>query len=98
KGVSAGATWDASAKLRVEADASYENRDYEPRAGASPPGTPGGTLDDALRSASVKATWAVRKKITLSAAYIYQARSGSPALGIGKFESNIFAIDASGQF
>ncbi len=98
KGVSAGATWDASAKLRVEADASYENRDYEPRAGASPPGTPDGTLDDALRSASVKATWAVRKKITLSAAYIYQARSGSPALGIGKFESNIFAIDASGQF
>lgn len=94
KGASVGATWDATAKVRVEADAVYERRNYEPRTGFSAPGS----LNDSLRTASLKASWAVRQKITLSAAYIHQARTGSPVLGIGKFESNTFAINASGQF
>lgn len=97
KGISAGATWDARAKIRVDADAIYERRDYQPRAGSAAT-MPDSSLDDTLRTASVKVTWAVRQKIALSAAYIYQARSGSPALGIGSFKSNTFAIDASGQF
>jgi len=94
KGVSAGATWDPGARLRVEADAIYERRNYNPRnvpIAAS-------ALEDTLRTASLKATWAVRPKIALSAAAIHQARSGSPVLGIGKFTSTSFAINASGQF
>jgi len=94
KGASAGVTWDARAKLRVEADLAYEQRNYNARV-ALPVS---GGLDDALRTASIKATWAPRQKITLSAAYFYQARSGSQLLGIGKFKSNGFAINASGQF
>ena len=94
KGASAGATWDARAKLRVEADAAYEKRNYNTRTGI--PVTNG--LDDALRTASLKATWAPRPSISLSAGYAYQARSGSRLLGIGRFTSNSFAINASGQF
>ena len=94
KGASAGLTWDARAKLRVEADLAYEQRDYSPRVTLPVPGG----LDDSLRTASLKATWAPRQSISLSAAYFYQARSGSQLLGIGKFKSNGFAINASGQF
>ena len=94
KGASAGVTWDARAKLRVEADLAYEQRNYNARVAL--PVSNG--LDDALRTASIKATWAPRQKITLSAAYFYQARSGSQLLGIGSFKSNGFAINASGQF
>ena len=94
KGASIGATWDATAKVRVEADAIYEKRDYNPRLallGAS-------DLNDSIRSASVRATWAVKRKVQLSAGYQHQARSGSPVLGTGKFSANVVSINASAQF
>jgi exopolysaccharide biosynthesis operon protein EpsL len=94
KGVSAGATWSASAKIRVEADAVYERRDYNARAGFNG----AGSLDDSLRSASLKASWAATHKLNLSAAWIHQSRSGSPVLGIGNFKANTVAINASAQF
>ncbi|MFC4933128.1 XrtB/PEP-CTERM-associated polysaccharide biosynthesis outer membrane protein EpsL [Massilia sp. GCM10023247] len=94
KGVGAGATWNASAKVRVEADVVYERRNYNPRAGFDA----AGGLDDTLRSATLKASWAVRRKILLSAAFAHQARSGSPVLGIGNFKANTVALDASAQF
>ena len=94
KGVSAGTTWTATGKIRVDADAVYERRDYNPRAGFDA----SGGLDDALRSASLKASWAVRRKLALSAALLRQSRSGSPVLGIGKFKASTVAINASAQF
>jgi exopolysaccharide biosynthesis operon protein EpsL len=94
KGVSAGATWNASARIKVDADAVHERRNYNPRAGFN--GADG--LDDSLRSASLKASWAVKRKLTLSAAWIHQSRSGSPVLGIGNFKANTVAINASAQF
>jgi exopolysaccharide biosynthesis operon protein EpsL len=94
KGVSAGATWSASAKIRVDADAVYERRDYKARAGFNG----AGSLDDSLRSASLKASWEVRRKLNLSAAWIHQSRSGSPVLGIGSFKANTVAINASARF
>lgn len=94
KGASAGATWDARAKLRIEADVAYEQRRYSPRTTLPV----AGGLDDSLRTASLKATWTPRRQIALSAGFFRQARSGSQLLGIGKFTSNSFAINASGQF
>jgi hypothetical protein len=72
----------------------HERRNYNPRAGFDAPGG----LEDTLRSASLKASWAVRRKVTLSAAVLRQARSGSTVLGIGNFKANTVAINASGQF
>ena len=94
KGVSAGASWDPGARLRIDADAMHERRDYSARNGVVVPGA----LEDTLRTASLRTTWALRPKIALSASASYQARSGSPVLGIGKFKSTSFAINASGQF
>jgi exopolysaccharide biosynthesis operon protein EpsL len=94
KGVSAGATWKATGKIRVEADASWERREYNPRAGVDA----SGDLNDTLRSASLKANWEVKRKLTLSAAWIHQSRTGSPVLGIGAFDANTVALNASVQF
>ncbi|QNA88423.1 exopolysaccharide biosynthesis protein EpsL [Massilia sp. Dwa41.01b] len=94
KGVSAGATWNATAKLRVDADAVYERRNYNQRIAFSAPDG----LDDTLRSATLKASWAVRRKLSVSAAYVHQARTGSAVLGIGNFKSNTVVLNASAQF
>jgi exopolysaccharide biosynthesis operon protein EpsL len=94
KGVGAGATWKASGKIRVDADAAWERRNYNPRAGVNA----SGGLHDALRSASLKANWEVKRKLTLSAAWIHQSRTGSPVLGIGTFKANTVAVNASLQF
>ncbi|MDB5793347.1 MAG: hypothetical protein JWQ80_3371 [Massilia sp.] len=64
KGVSVGATWNASAKLRIDADAIRERRNYKPRSSLNVPAG----LDDTLRSASVKASWAIRDRIAWNSA------------------------------
>lgn len=94
KGVGAGATWDPTAKLRVEANAAYERREYNP-AKAS---TVTGNLRDALRTASLRATWTVRPRIQVATAFVHQSRSGSIALGTGSFKSNAITLTASAQF
>jgi exopolysaccharide biosynthesis operon protein EpsL len=94
RGGTIGATWDATAKIKVDASAVYERRSYNPRqvlAGA-------GDLRDAVRSASVRAVWSLRPTVQLSAGYTYQARTGSPVLGTGSFKSNSVSFNASAQF
>lgn len=94
KGASIGATWDASAKIKVEATAVYERRAYSARFVF--PGSE--DLDDAIRSARLNATWQARPKIQVLAGYVYQARSGSPVLGTGRFESNMVQVSANVLF
>jgi exopolysaccharide biosynthesis operon protein EpsL len=95
KGVSAGLVWEASAKIKVEANAVYERRDYNPRLLAL---AALGELNDSLHSATVRATWSARSAVQLSAALAHQARSGSAALGTGRFASNSIQLNASAQF
>lgn len=94
RGASIGAAWDATAKVRVDAKAAYERREYNPRAAA----TGLGEFRDSLRTATVQATWSVRPKIQLATAFVHQARSGSIALGTGSFRSNMVSFNASAQF
>lgn len=101
KGASAGAQWDASAKIRVNADVAVERRNYNAR-GNSIPGIPGARLNDALkdslRTATVRATWSPRPTVQVAAGYAHQARSGAAALGTGSFTSNSVTLSASAQF
>jgi exopolysaccharide biosynthesis operon protein EpsL len=95
KGASVGATWEASAKLKVDANAVYERRAYNARLLAI---AARGGLDDSVRSASVRATWALRNAVQLSAALAHQARSGSVVLGTGRFTSNSIQVNVNAQF
>lgn len=94
KGASIGAEWDASAKIRVNADAAVERRDYSARRGFG--GLDG--LHDAIRSAGVRATWSPRLTVQVAAGLAHQARSGSVTLGTGSFTSNSVTLSASAQF
>lgn len=94
RGASVGATWDASAKIRVDANASYEKRAYNARVllnGAQ-------DLDDSLKQASLSATWSPRRTVALTAALARQERSGSPFLGLGRFKANTVSVVANAQF
>jgi exopolysaccharide biosynthesis operon protein EpsL len=97
KGASLGAGWDASAKIRVDANALYERRNYNALRALSTVGN-GAGLDDTFRSATLRATYAPIRAIALSAGWSHQARSGSTVLGIGSFTSNSISFNASAQF
>jgi exopolysaccharide biosynthesis operon protein EpsL len=95
KGASVGATWEASAKLKVDANAIYEQRAYNARDLAV---AARGGLDDSISSASVRLTWLPRTTLQLSAALMHQQRTGSQILGIGGFTSNSILLNANAQF
>lgn len=94
KGVSAGATWEATAKIRVDANASYEKRSYNARALLAT----SADLNDSLRQATLSTTWAPRRTVALTAALAHQTRSGSPFLGLGRFKANTVSVNANVQF
>jgi exopolysaccharide biosynthesis operon protein EpsL len=94
KGASLGATWDATAKVKVDGSAAYERRAYNPRlafAGSD-------NLNDSVRVGTVRATYSLRPTVQLSAEFAHEARSGSPVLGTGRFSSNSVQVNASAQF
>jgi outer membrane receptor protein involved in Fe transport len=93
-GASLGAQWDATAKIRVNADVSAERRNYS----ASPGFNPTGDLRDSLRTGSLRATWSPRPTLQVTAGAAHQARTGSPALGTSSFKSNSVSLSASAQF
>jgi hypothetical protein len=95
KGASIGAQWDATAKIKVNADLIAERRNYEARSSG---GAATGDLDDSIRTARVQATWAPRPTVQVSAGVAHQARSGSVSLGTSGFTSNSMTLSASAQF
>lgn len=95
RGASIGATWQATGKIKVDANAAYEQRAYNPRSVAA-----AGLrdLDDSLRTASLRATWQVKRKIAVSAGWQHQSRSGSQTLNLGKFDANTVMVNANVLF
>jgi exopolysaccharide biosynthesis operon protein EpsL len=94
KGASVGAQWDATAKIKVNADLIHERRNYNPR--NEFPGS--GDLRDAIRTGNLSATWSPRPTLQVTAGFAHQARSGSVVLGTGSFTSNSVTLTASAQF
>lgn len=94
RGASLGATWDPTAKIRVDANASYEKRAYNARLALNS----ATDLDDSLKQASLSATWSPRRTVAVTAALARQERSGSPFLGLGKFKANTVSLVANAQF
>jgi outer membrane receptor protein involved in Fe transport len=94
KGASVGAQWDATAKIKVNADAIYERRNYNARETFARLGD----IRDSIRTSSLSATWLPRPTVQVSAGLAHQARSGSAVLGTGSFKSNSVTLSANAQF
>jgi exopolysaccharide biosynthesis operon protein EpsL len=94
KGLSVGAAWEATARIRLDGSAAYERRSYNARAVFAGLGD----LHDSIRSAKLRATYALRPSVLLGAALVHEARAGSVTLGTGKFSSNSISFNASAQF
>jgi exopolysaccharide biosynthesis operon protein EpsL len=95
-GAAVGAQWDATAKIRVNADYSAERRNYNARQASALSGA--GELRDSIRTGSLRATWTARPLIQVTAGVAHQARSGSPIVGTGSFASTSMTLAASAQF
>ncbi len=96
RGASVGATWDASAKLRMVASLSRERRSYEGRLGLASAAP--AQLKDTLSQASLNATWSLRPTLQLNAALTHQRRTGADFLGNGSFKSNLASVNVNAQF
>ena len=94
RGASVGGSWDASAKVRVEADLRSERRAYQ---GGLVAGAPA-EVRDTLRQASLSATWSPRPTVQVNAGYVHQRRSGAEFLGNGSFKANTVSVSATAQF
>ncbi|MES2317524.1 MAG: XrtB/PEP-CTERM-associated polysaccharide biosynthesis outer membrane protein EpsL [Pseudomonadota bacterium] len=94
RGASVGGSWDASAKVRVEADLRSERRNYQ---GSLLPAAPP-EVRDRLRQASLSLTWSPRPSLQVNAAVAQQRRSGAAFLGNGNFKDNTYSVSATAQF
>jgi exopolysaccharide biosynthesis operon protein EpsL len=95
-GAAVGAQWEASAKIRVNADFSAERRSYSARQALNLTGA--GDLRDSIRTGSLRATWTPRPLLQVTAGAAHQSRSGSVTIGTGSFRSNSITLSASAQF
>ncbi|RZA34015.1 MAG: exopolysaccharide biosynthesis protein EpsL [Lysobacteraceae bacterium] len=94
KGASVGAAWAATGKIKVDANVAYEKRAYNARSAFEG----SGELDDSLRTASLRATWQVRRKVTVSSSWINQKRSGARSLNLVGFDANTVMVNANVLF
>lgn len=94
KGISVGAQWDATAKLKVNADTVYERRLYNTRATFAA----SGGIRDAIHTSNLSVTWSPRPTVHVVAEFAHQARSGASMLGTGRFRSNSVVLSTSAQF
>ena len=94
RGASASATWDATAKIRVDTALLAERRAYQ----ASRVDLVAGELNDKVKRASLNATWSPRPTIQVSAGAFRELRSGSPFFGSGNYTANTVTVGANAQF
>lgn len=97
KGASLSLAWLASAKIRVDASAAFEQRDYSAR-NALPASVTRIDLDDSLRTLALNVRYTPSRKIQFGVTVAKQVRSGSRALGIGAFSSTSVGINANISF
>lgn len=93
-GASAGASWEATARLRIEGALSRERRRYD-AAGLVPGAF---SVSDTLSQASLGATWSLKPAVQLNAALAHQRRTGADFMGNGSFRANTFSLTATARF
>lgn len=94
RGASAGFTWDATSKLKVDGNFSRERRAYEARLQSQS----ARDLSDTLGSGTLTGTWAPRQYFQMSTSFSHQRRRGAEFLGNGDFKANTLSLNANAQF
>lgn len=94
KGVSVGATWDATAKVQATASVRRENRDFEQLPSIDFTGNP----SDRATSAQIGLTYAPTLRSQLSVSAFREQRHGSPLAGTNDYRANGLSLNASVQF
>lgn len=94
QGASAGAGWDATAKIHVDGQLRTETRDFSAIGGGAVPAD----LSDSSRSVTLALTYAATPSISLGLSANHDSRSGSPGIGTNSYTSNGVSFNASAQF
>ena len=93
-GASLGATWDATAKIRVDALLRREKRDFSGVSGLNLPGD----VSDTTRTASLGLTYNIRPNIQLGLSAFRDSRTGAPIINTGSYRAKGVSFNASAQF
>lgn len=93
-GASVGATWDATAKIRVDALLRREKRDFSAVSGLDLPGD----VSDTTRTASLGVTYNIRPNIQLGLNAFRDSRTGAPIINTGSYRAKGISFNASAQF
>lgn len=94
KGVSLGASYDISAKLKAQASVRHEKRDFNTINSIVLPGA----ASDSGTYASTGLTYTPTETIQLSVSVFRETRSGSPYVGTGSYTAKGATVSATGQF
>lgn len=94
KGVSIGADWALTSKVKLEAKARHEKRDFS----GLIVGVSGLNLKDTSRYATVGAVYAPTRTVQLSLSAFHEARTGTPVFGNGDYRANGVSFSANAQF
>ena len=90
-GATIGTQWDVTSKIKVNANETYEKRNYIAQTGFAA----SGSLRDVIRSTSLSATLTPLSTLNISGAVVRDSRSGSLALRTGSFRSTSFTLSAN---
>lgn len=93
-GVSLGATWEATSKLRVQGSASSQRREYE----AARADIDASSLKDKSKQASLNAVWSPRNGIQFNAGLSHSKRNGATVFGSGNYSASTVSLGANAQF
>jgi len=94
KGQSLEASWDASAKLRVDASLRHEKRDFSKLSGIVIPGS----STDVSRNVTAGVTYLPQQFVQFGISVFHEKRNGSPYIGTGDYTANGVSLTATGQF
>jgi exopolysaccharide biosynthesis operon protein EpsL len=94
KGASVGAAWDASARVRLDAQLKREKRDFSAASGIAL----SGDTSDTTHNASLGIVYAPRAVVQLAANVFRDVRSGSAAIGTASYRANGASFSISAQF
>ncbi|CDG84616.1 XrtB/PEP-CTERM-associated polysaccharide biosynthesis outer membrane protein EpsL [Janthinobacterium agaricidamnosum] len=94
QGVSLGATWDATGKIRVDASVRREKRDFN----GSGVAAAGGDVSDRGHGATLGFSYVPYRQVQLGVSVFVDVRDGSPIVGTNSFHAKGASVNASVQF